>query len=53
MAIKKNKFKQVDYFKLPEEDRLEIHLQDKEQAEKDDAIDQVFKKLNKKLKKKP
>lgn len=53
MTIKKDKYKQVDYFKLPEEDRLEINLKDKEQAEKDDAINQVFKQINKKLKKKP
>lgn len=53
VVVKNNKNKQVDHFNLPEEDRLELNLKDKEKAEKDSAIEEVFKKLDKKYKKKP
>lgn len=53
VVVKNNKNKQVDHFNLPEEDRLELNLKEKEKAEKDSAIEEVFKKLDKKYKKKP
>ena len=53
VVVKNNKNKHVYHFNLPEEDRLELNLKDKEKAEKDSAIEEVFKKLDKKYKKKP
>lgn len=51
IAVKDNK-KQEAHFNLSEEDRLELHLKNKEKSEQAGAVEEVFKKLNDKYKKK-
>lgn len=48
MFADEKKLKKDAYFHLPQEDRIEFELEEKEKREKENATDNVFKELNKK-----
>ncbi|MBO1002531.1 hypothetical protein ACFSKI_01100 [Pseudogracilibacillus auburnensis] len=48
MTLKENKQENGTYFNLPNEDRLEVDLEKKEKAEKENVANEVIKKVREK-----
>ncbi|MFC4023284.1 hypothetical protein ACFOUV_05545 [Oceanobacillus longus] len=50
MTLKEDKPKK-EFFNLPKDAKLEFDLEDEEKAEKDQAVEKVFEKMNEKYSK--